>query len=74
MVDNVSVLPLEGCSMILDLSQSLAEELHDTVTGVLGDMSTEIADTDNPAYRRTLEARRDRLRSVLAQLGDISGN
>ncbi len=54
--------------MILDLSQSLADELRDTLGQVIGDMSSEIAGTDNPQYRRDLEARRDRLRSVHAQL------
>ncbi len=54
--------------MILELSQSQSEELRDTLGQVISDMSSEIAGTDNPQYRRELEARRDRLRSVQAQL------
>jgi hypothetical protein len=54
--------------MILELSESLAEELKSTVAEVVGDMSSEIADTDNPGYRRQLEERRERLRSIHAQL------
>ena len=54
--------------MILDLSPSLAEELRDTLGQVISDMSSEIAGTDNPQYRRELEARRDRLRSEHAEL------
>jgi hypothetical protein len=58
--------------MILDLSDELAEELRDTLGQVVGDMSSEIADTDNPAYRRGLEARREKLRSVISQLGGVA--
>jgi predicted aconitase len=54
--------------MIVDLSQELAEELRDTLDQVIGEMSGEIADTDNPAFRRDLESRRERLRSVRSQL------
>jgi hypothetical protein len=54
--------------MILELSEPLAEELRDTLGEILGDMSSEIADTDNPAYRRTLESRRELLRAIFAQL------
>ena len=56
--------------MIVDLSDEMAEELRDTLGEVLGDMSTEIAGTDNPAYRALLEARRERLRSISSQLVD----
>jgi hypothetical protein len=59
-------------AMILDLSQELAEELHVTLDQVISDMSGEIADTDNPAFRRDLEARRERLRSVRSQLDGVS--
>jgi hypothetical protein len=58
--------------MSLDLSQELAEELRVTLGQVIGDMSGEIADTDNPAFRRDLEARRERLRSVHSQLDSMS--
>lgn len=58
--------------MKLELEQSQAEELRATLDEVIGDMSSEIADTDNPAYRRGLEARRERLRSIRSQLSDDS--
>ena len=54
--------------MILTLSESLADELKETLGSVLRDMSSEIADTDNPAFRRTLEARRERLRAIVSQM------
>jgi hypothetical protein len=54
--------------MILTLSVPLAEELRDTIGAALLDMSSEIADTDNPGFRRTLEDRRQRLKAILAQL------
>jgi hypothetical protein len=37
---------------------------------VLDDLSSEIADTDNPSYRASLNQRRDRLRGARAALGD----
>lgn len=56
--------------MLLELTEPLADELRETLTALIGDMSTEIADTDNAAYRRIIEARRDRLRSIQARLSD----
>jgi len=58
--------------MILDLSQSLAEELRATLEEVIGDMSSEIAGTDNPGYRRGLEARRQRLKAIHSQVDGLS--
>ena len=58
--------------MNVDLTQEVAEELRVTLGQVIGDMSSEIADTDNPAFRRELEARRERLRSVCSQLDGLS--
>jgi hypothetical protein len=55
--------------MILNLSESLAEELRQTLEEVVGDMSSEIADTDNPIYRKQLQARRERLAAIRAELG-----
>ncbi|HZM54501.1 MAG TPA: hypothetical protein VFC03_05685 [Acidimicrobiales bacterium] len=55
--------------MILNLSESLAEELRQTLEEVVGDMSSEIADTDNPIYRKQLQARRERLTAIRAELG-----
>lgn len=57
--------------MILELSDPLAEELKATIEQVVSDMSSEIADTDNPGFRRDLEARRQRLRSIQALLADV---
>ena len=57
--------------MLLDLSQELAEELRVTLTQVISDMSSEIADTDNAAFRRGLQARRERLKSVSVQLDGV---
>jgi hypothetical protein len=54
--------------MILELPEPLAVELRDTLGEVLSDMSSEIAGTDNPAYRRILESRRDRLSTIHSQL------
>ena len=56
--------------MILELSGSLAEELHETIGVVVADMSSEIAATDNPGYRKGLRDRRERLRGVLTQLDE----
>jgi hypothetical protein len=59
--------------MILELSGSLVEELHDTIGGVVADMSSEIAATDNPTFRKRLRDRRERLRGVLTQLDAVKG-
>ncbi len=55
--------------MKLDLSEPLADELRSTLEAVLGDMSSEIAGTDNPTYRRELLNRRERLAAIYSQLG-----
>jgi len=52
----------------LDLDEEHASELKAVLDEVLGDMSSEIANTDNPQYRSTLQARRNRLRAIRAQL------
>jgi len=54
--------------MILTLSDPLTDELRETLGSVVGEMSSEIADTDNPGFRRVLEARRERLHAILSQL------
>ena len=54
--------------MTLELTEELEEELRDTLGEVVREMSSEIADTDNAAYRRKLEARRERLRSIIGLL------
>ncbi len=55
--------------MKLDLSEPMADELRSTLESVLGEMSSEIADTDNAAYRRELVSRRERLAAIQTQLG-----
>ncbi|MGD0392594.1 MAG: hypothetical protein ABSC41_08110 [Acidimicrobiales bacterium] len=54
--------------MILELSDPLVEQLHDTLEAVVTDMSSEITATDNPMYRQGLRDRREKLRDVLSQL------
>ena len=54
--------------MELTLTDAEATELRDLLDGSLGDLSSEIADTDNPSYRLALKERRDRLRSVRDKL------
>ena len=54
--------------MILELSDPLVEQLHDTLEEVVTDMSSEITATDNPMYRQGLRDRREKLRDVLSQL------
>ena len=50
------------------LGQNAAEELASILRSVLGDLSSEIADTDNPAFRRGLLERRRVLEGIAAQL------
>ena len=59
--------------MQLDLSNGNAELLREVLDSVVRDLSPEIADTDNPAYRRELKERRDRLRAMLDVLGGPVG-
>jgi len=58
--------------MMVELSDELSEELRDTLANVISDMSSEIADTDNPSYRKDLKARRDRLQSIVRLLDPAS--
>ena len=57
--------------MHLTLTEDEATELRDLLDGSLGDLSTEIADTDNPGYRVGLKSRRVHLQAVRAQLEDL---
>ncbi|MGI5132844.1 hypothetical protein ACQEVB_39015 [Pseudonocardia sp. CA-107938] len=55
--------------MRIELSDEDAAALREVLTDRLGDLSTEIAGTDNPAFRRALRERRDlivRVRDSLA--------
>lgn len=54
--------------MELQLDDTQARELHDLLTQTLGDLSSEIADTDNPTFQRMLRDRRDQLRAILQQI------
>jgi hypothetical protein len=56
-------------AMQLDLTDVEAGELRDLLDASLGDLSSEIADTDNPSYRLALKERRERLRGVQQKLG-----
>jgi len=57
--------------MELTLSDTEATDLRDLLDGSLGDLSSEIADTDNPSYRLALKARRDNLRAVRDKLPGV---
>jgi hypothetical protein len=57
--------------MELTLTDTEATELRDLLDGSLGDLSSEIADTDNPTYRLLLKERRTRLQAVRAQLAGV---
>jgi hypothetical protein len=50
------------------MTDAEAAELRDLLDGALGDLSSEIADTDNPGYRLLLKERRTRLQTVRAGL------
>jgi len=55
--------------MQLTLDDTQAEVLRETLDSTLRDLRFEIADTDNPAFRRQLKAREEVLRSLLTALG-----
>jgi hypothetical protein len=55
--------------MKIELTDEQVADLGELLRGSLGDLSSEIAATDNPAYRDRLRARRTSLEGVLAQLG-----
>ncbi len=54
----------------LHLAQDAVVELASVLHSVLGGLSTEIADTDNAAFRRTLLERRRLLEGIAAQLAN----
>ena len=54
--------------MNIELTESQRTELQELLRGTLADLSSEIADTDNPSYRNGLRERREVLESVLSQL------
>jgi hypothetical protein len=52
----------------LELTDEQAADLKDLLQASLGDMSSEIADTDNPLFRESLMRRRDQLSDVATHL------
>ena len=57
----------------LELNADELELLCDVLDSTIGDLSPEIADTDNPSYRRNLKARRQSLRDIRARLTPAGG-
>jgi hypothetical protein len=57
----------------VDLTEPDIELLREVIGAAVSDLSPEIADTDNPAYRRDLKARRERLQAVLRLLSSPTG-
>jgi hypothetical protein len=55
--------------MRLELSDTEVQLLRETLDVTVRDLSAEIADTDNPVYRRELSARRDHLLAILERVG-----
>jgi hypothetical protein len=54
--------------MNIELTEPQRAELQELLRGSLADLSSEIADTDNPSYRNGLRERREMLQSVLSLL------
>ena len=54
--------------MVIELTEEQCSELQRLLESSLGDLSSEIADTDNAQYREGLRQRRTVLESVLYQL------
>ena len=54
--------------MLIELDEEQCSELQGLLESSLGDLSTEIAGTDNAEYREGLRERRRVLESVLYQL------
>ncbi|MEX2469110.1 MAG: hypothetical protein WD396_05075 [Pseudohongiellaceae bacterium] len=54
----------------LELTDEQQELLADLLKGVLGDLSYEIADTDNSTFKDKLKKRRDALKALAQQLQD----
>jgi nitroimidazol reductase NimA-like FMN-containing flavoprotein (pyridoxamine 5'-phosphate oxidase superfamily) len=54
--------------MELQLDDAQVSELNSLLTQAIGELSSEIADTDNPSFKRTLRERRHQLQTVQLQL------
>ena len=55
--------------MQIDFEAEDVQLLREVLTAVIRDLSPEIADTDNPAFRRDLKSRRDHLQRIFDALG-----
>lgn len=60
--------------MRLDVTTEEAAELLGVLESTLGDLSYEIAASDNAGYRAGLVARRDRLAAVRDQLRSVASD
>jgi hypothetical protein len=63
----------KGETMKIELTDEQALDLGELLRAALGDLSAEIAGTDNAGYREGLRTRRESLQGVLAQLGSAAG-
>ena len=59
--------------MQIELTDEQSLQLRLLLHDALGDLSAEIADTDNFHFREGLRSRRVALQAVLQQLGDSAG-
>jgi hypothetical protein len=59
--------------MELELTDDQASELQLLLDGALGELSHEIADTDNPQFRQRLRDRRAALEAIAHELGHVRG-
>jgi hypothetical protein len=65
---------MKGDTMNLELTAGQAEAIAVMLSGCLPELSHEIADTDNAAYRSELVARRAELVEVQGVLGRLLSN
>ena len=52
-------------TMTVEVDETERALLCEVLAGVIADLSPEIADTDNPSYRRMLIERRNQLQALL---------
>jgi len=52
----------------LEISDDDARLLKEILESEISDMSPEIADTDNPTYRRELKEKREQMRALLGKV------
>jgi hypothetical protein len=60
--------------MELQLDDEQARELRDLLADAIRELSSEIADTDNPAFQRKLRSRRQHLQGVAQQLASSTAS